>query len=395
MITLGYHEWLQALVKVHLTRDDCKMNTPSVVLEYPPHIAAIKPYIPGLPIVELADRLKIDPNQIAKLASNENPLGASPRALEALASSSIDVSKYPDNDCVELVSVLAQFHDVPSDWIVVGAGSESVIGNAVSTILSVGRKSAYSQYSFQAYANSAQRVGAVSIVVPSPDFLVDLEGLQRAHDQSPSLVYIANPGNPTGTCLEPDALKAYLLNVPSNIVVLLDEAYFEFLPSHLQMDSIALVRALPNLLVTRTFSKAYGLAGLRVGYGVAQPALAEMLRRTRAPFSISQPAQLAATAALKDQPFLNFTLENNLLCKSMLAEGLRKLGLRYLDSYTNFILVEVGDGSEIAKRLEQFGLIVRPVNSYGLSKWLRISVGKAEEIQRLLDAMSSLMQAPD
>jgi histidinol-phosphate aminotransferase len=167
------------------------------------------------------------------------------------------------------------------------------------------------------------------------------------------------------------------------------------MPSHLQIDSIALVRALPNLLVTRTFSKAYGLAGLRVGYGVAQPALADMLRRTRAPFSISQPAQLAATAALKDQTFLKFTLENNFLCKKMLGEGLRKLGLRYLDSHTNFILVEVGDGAEIAKRLELFGLIVRPVNSYGLSKWLRISVGKVEEIQRLLDAMSSLMQASD
>jgi len=371
------------------------MQKPSSVIEYPPHIATIKPYIPGSSIGDLTERLKIAPNQVAKLASNENPLGPSPRALEALAASSIDVSQYPDNDCVELVRVLAQFHDVPEDWIVVGAGSESVIANTVSTLLTVGRKSAYSQYSFQAYSNSAQRVGAASIVVPSPDFLIDLKGLQQAHDQSPSLIYIANPGNPTGTCLDPVALKDYLLSVPKHIVVLLDEAYFEFLPSQLQIDSISLVRALPNLLVTRTFSKAHGLAGLRVGYGIAQASLAVMLKRTRAPFTVSQPAQLAAAAALLDHEFLALTLENNTLGKRKLGEGLRKLGLRYLESHTNFILVEVGDGAGIAKRLELLGLIVRPVNSYGLSQWLRISIGKVEEMQRLLNAMTSLMQTSD
>lgn len=369
------------------------MNSSVTAPQYPAHIASLKPYVPGLPIADLARRLQIPPERVAKLASNENPLGPSPRALEALAAARIDVSQYPDNDCTDLIRAIAQFHDVPREWIVVGAGSESVIGNAVATLLTVGRKTAYSQFSFQAYVNAAQRVGAEHIVVSSPDFTVDLQGLKRALDQNPSLIYIANPGNPTGTCLNPEALAAFLRSVPPHIVVLLDEAYFEFLPSHLQTDSIGWVRALPNLLITRTFSKAYGLAGLRVGYGIAQPALADMLRRARPPFTVTEPAQLAATAALQDLAFLARTLDNNARGKQMLEEGLRRLGLRYLESHTNFVLVEVGNGADWTRRLEPHGLIVRPVNSYALPNWLRFSVGKPEEMQRLLDAMTVVSKA--
>lgn len=361
---------------------------------YPSHIISLKPYVPGLPIADLARRLEIPEHRIAKLASNENPLGPSPRALQALAAAQIDLSRYPDNDCTELTHTLAKFHDVPPEWIVVGAGSESVIGNAVATFLEVGRKTAYSQFSFQAYVNAAQRVGAVSIVVPSPDFSADLEGLQRTLGQEPSLIYIANPGNPTGTCVDPDELGVFLRSVPGHIVVLLDEAYFEFLPSRLRPDSIGWVRTFSNLMVTRTFSKAYGLAGLRIGYGVAQPALSEMLRRARPPFTVSEPAQAAASAAVQDREFLARTLENNERCKQMLVEGLRSMGFQYLESHTNFVLVEVGDGAAWTRRLEQHGLIVRPVNSYSLPKWVRISVGRPEETQRLLAAMEIEFNKP-
>lgn len=363
------------------------MTKPSQKPQYPAHIAPLKPYVPGLPIADLARRLEMAPERIAKLASNENPLGPSPRALAALHAAKIDLSQYPDNDCTDLVQALSEFHSVPPEWIVVGAGSESVIGNAVAAHLSVGRKTAYSQYSFQAYVNAAQRVGAEHIVVPSPDFTVDLEGLKQTLDQEPSLIYIANPGNPTGTCLAPEALGAFLASVPAHIVVLLDEAYFEFLPVHLQPDSIGWVKTHPNLLITRTFSKAYGLAGLRVGYGIAQPALADMLRRVRPPFTVSEPAQVAATAALQDREFLVRTLENNARGRQVLVNGLRAQDLRYLDAHTNFVLVEVGDGAACARALEQHGLIVRPVNSYGLAQWMRVSIGKPEEMQRLLDAL--------
>lgn len=358
-------------------------------MQFPSHISALKPYVPGVAIADLAARLGMQSDTIAKLASNENPLGPSPRALAALANTAIDVSRYPDNDTTELTQALAHFHDVPPEWIVVGAGSESVIGNAVNTLLEIGRPTAFSQYSFQAFVNAAQRVGARPVAVPSPDLRVDLAGLQQALAHEPGIVYIANPGNPTGTWLDPDALRAFVRSVPEHLVVLLDEAYFEFLPSHLRVDSTALVREKPNLLVTRTFSKAYGLAGLRVGYGVAQRGLADMLRRVRPPFTVTQSSQVAAIAALADQAHLSKTLQNNEQCRRLLTEGLRSLGLRVLESHTNFVLVETGDGAGLARRLETHGLIVRPVANYGLPGWVRISVGTMEETQRLLQSLQA------
>lgn len=389
MISLSYHEWPEVLVKESAEFHHPFMNS-STLLQYPSHVAALKPYVPGLPIADLARRLNMAPDQIAKLASNENPLGASPRALEALKERRIDVSQYPDNDCTDLIQAIANFHQVPADWIVVGAGSESVIGNAVSTVLSVGRKTSYAQYSFQAYVNAAQRVGAEHIVVPSPDYVVDLVGLARTIEQDPSLIYIANPGNPTGTCLDPKELSEFVKSVPAHIVVLLDEAYFEFLPEDRRTDSIALVRELPNVLVTRTFSKAYGLAGLRVGYGVAQPALADMLRRARPPFTVTEPAQVAATAALRDQEFIKRTLANNAQAKKILLEGLRSHGIRTLESHTNFVLAEVGKGADWARALEPHGFIVRPVNSYAMPTWARISIGTPEQMTRLLQAIDAI-----
>jgi len=365
------------------------MNTHTRIIQYPANIEALKPYVPGVPISDLARRLQIPVESIVKLASNENPLGPSPRALQALAEARIDLSQYPDNDCTALVAAIAEQHQVPKEWVVVGAGSESVIGNAVATLLTAGKKTVYSQYSFQAYVTAVQRVGATAIEIPSPEYVVDLDGLLGALVQEPSLIYIANPGNPTGTCLDSKALERFMNAVPPHIAVLLDEAYFEFLPAHLQPDSIAWVRQYPNLLITRTFSKAFGLAGLRVGYGIAQPVLADMLKRVRPPFTVGEPAQLAATAALLDHDFLAQTLENNEQSGRILQEGLRNLGLRYLESYTNFVLVEVGDGAAIARFLEHQGFIVRPVNAYGLPRWVRISLGHPAQMQRLVQAMAS------
>lgn len=362
-------------------------------LQLPAHIATLKAYVPGLPISDLARRTGIPEGRIAKLASNENPLGPSPRALQALANSMLDVSLYPDNDCTTLVGKLSAIHDVAPDWIVVGSGSESVIANVVATVLEVGRKTAFSQYSFQAYVNAAQRVGAVPIIVPSPDFVVDLEGLAHAVTQGPSLVYIANPGNPTGTCVPPQKLEAFLRAVPKDIVVLLDEAYYEFMPAHMRIDAIALVKQLPNLIVTRTFSKAYGLAGLRIGYGIAQPALASMLRRTRAPFTVTETAQLAAAAAISDEEFLAKTIAHNETVRNVLVQGLQALGIPLIESHTNFVLAEVEDGAGMARRLEQHGLIVRPVGSYGLPSWLRISVGTMAQTEQLLQAIRAELAA--
>jgi histidinol-phosphate aminotransferase len=365
------------------------MKNSAETITYPAHIAPLKPYIPGVPIADLARRTKMDPGNIAKLASNENPLGPSHAALQALAENKIDLSRYPDNNCTELVSALASFHNVPEEWIVIGAGSESVIANAVATVLAEGRKTAYSQFSFQAYINAAQKVGAQHIVVPSPEYVVDLDALYGTLDQDPSLIYIANPGNPTGTCLNPADLTQFMSRIPKHIVVLLDEAYFEFLPPPFRPDSIAWVRTFPNLIITRTFSKAYGLAGLRIGYGIAQHELADMLKRVRPPFTVSESAQIAAIASLQDEKFLAKTLEINEEGKRLLADGLRIRGYRFLDSQTNFLLVNVGDGVVWARAMEEHGLIVRPVNSYGLPAWIRISIGMPDDMRRLLDAMDT------
>lgn len=355
-------------------------------LNTPPHIASLRAYVPGLPISDLAQRLNVQPSQIAKLASNENPFGASPKALQALTAAQHDVSRYPDNDCKELIASLAAHHCVSEDWIVAGAGSESVIGNAVATLLDAARKTSYAQYSFQAYVNAVQRIGATSIVVPSPDFTVDLEGLGATLKESPSLIYIANPGNPTGTCLDPDELFQFLKKVPQHVTVLLDEAYYEFLPETMRTDSVEWVSEFSNLLVTRTFSKAYGLAGLRVGYGIAQKPLSDMLRRVRPPFTVTQQAQVAAAAALQDTEFLRKTISNNNQCRQLLVRSLNDLGIRTVESHTNFVLANVGDGMAWSNRLERHALIVRPVNSYALPEWVRISIGTPEDTARVIHA---------
>ncbi|NDZ11890.1 histidinol-phosphate transaminase [Variovorax sp. WS11] len=360
---------------------------------FPQHIRALKPYVPGLPIEQVARRLKLPVTQIAKLASNENPLGASPLALRALAEQPIDPSRYPDADCTDLTHALAAHLDVPADWVVAAAGSESILGIVASMLLAPGRSAVYSQYSFQAFVNAVQRVGGSAQVVPSPGFTVDLEAVANAIGPDTSLVYIANPGNPTGAWLAPQALEAFLARVPSKVVVLLDEAYREYMPAERCGDSLAWLRRHPNLIVTRTFSKAYGLAGLRVGYGVAQPHLADVMRRLRAPFSVTQSAQLAGAAALADSEFLRRTAEANRQGLAQLGAALQRMGIEALPSSANFVLARVGDGADMAQRLQRRGLIVRPVANYGLPEWVRLSVGRNEENARLIDALETELQA--
>ncbi|OZI48645.1 histidinol-phosphate transaminase [Bordetella genomosp. 4] len=355
----------------------------------PDHIAGLKAYVPGLPIEDLARRLAIPVEKIAKLASNENPLGASELALAAMRQAAIDPSLYPDNDCTLLLDALSEALNVAPGQIVIGAGSESVLGIAAAAFLSAERSAVYTQYSFQAFVNAVQRVGAEAIEVPSPNFTVSPSALLDAIRPNTSMIYLANPGNPTGTRLPQQEIADFMARVPAQIVVVLDEAYFEYVPQDDGPTSLELVEQYPNLIVTRTFSKAYGLAGLRVGYGVAQPAVIAMLRRLRAPFSVTAMAQAAAIAALSDTEFLDRTVSVNERGLKQLYAGFDELGLRYVRSFANFVLVDVGNGAAMAKRLEQHGLIVRPVGGYGLPAWLRISVGSEQNNERLLRALQA------
>ncbi|MDR6397480.1 histidinol-phosphate transaminase [Herbaspirillum seropedicae] len=355
---------------------------------FPEHITKLQPYVPGLAISSLASELGVEPSSIVKLASNENPLGTSKLALDAISNSAQEFSLYPDNDSLVLSETLARFHGVPRDWIVVGSGSEAVLSMAATALLTKEKNAVYAQYSFQAFAGATQRTGASHKVVASPDFHVDLKGLLSAIDSNTSIIYIANPGNPTGTFLYNSAIEAFLNEVPSNVVVLLDEAYVEYLPQEIRSPAIQWIQRYPNLLVTRTFSKAYGLAGLRVGYGIAQPGIADMLRRVRAPFSVTRLAQIAAAAAINDEEFLARTAECNRRGLDFLYDGFARLKLDYITSFANFVLVKTGDGNQISQQLTQRGIIVRPLKSYGLNEWIRISVGTQAENEKVITALS-------
>lgn len=361
------------------------------MVQTPAHIQSLRPYVPGTPIEELARRHGLPVSSIVKLASNENPLGASRKALRAIAAAKSDVSLYPDNDCFVLSEALSRFHGLPPERFVIGCGSEGVLGMAASAFLCEGRETVFPKYSFQAFGNAVQRVGAISTVVDlKPGFQVDLDAMLAAISPRTSLVYLANPGNPTGTRLDNAQIEAFLARLPSHVVLLLDEAYREY-ALEAQTDPVQWTDRCSNLLVTRTFSKAYGLAGLRVGYGVTTAALAKELQRVRPPFSVSELAQAGAAAALDDREFLAETARVNRAGLEQLQAGFAALGLEYVPSSGNFVLVKVGDGKNVADALGSRGLIVRPVANYGLPEWLRVSVGLAEHNQRLLNALAEVV----
>ncbi|WP_144146814.1 histidinol-phosphate transaminase [Paraburkholderia sp. BCC1884] len=368
-------------------------DTINPTLRLPAHIRTSKPYQPGKPIEALAREIGVEPQAIVKLASNENPLGMSDAARAALIDAGAELARYPDNDCHVLLDALSRKLDVPATWLVAGNGSECVLGLAATAFLEPGRHALYAQYSFMAFVNAVQRTGAVHKVVPALEYGCDLDAILAAIDDSTALVYVANPGNPTGSFVPGDVLERFIAAVPSHIPVLLDEAYYEYLPVDDHYDSLAWVRRFPNLIVTRTFSKAYGLAGLRVGYGVAQPSLAALLNRIRPAFVVTRQAECAAAAALDDEAFLARSCAVNHAGLAQLYAGFDTLGLNYLRSRANFVLVQVGDATTANARLLRQGVIVRPVGVYGLPEWLRISVGTEEENERCLAALGAALES--
>lgn len=368
-------------------------DTSETALRLPAHIHATKPYQPGKPIDALVREIGVEPEMIVKLASNENPLGMSDAARAVLMDAGTELARYPDNDCHALLDALSRRFDVPAGYLVPGNGSECVLGLAATAFLEPGRNAVYAQYSFQAFVNAVQRTGASHKVVPAQNHGCDLDAMLAALNDNTGLVYLANPGNPTGSFVPGAALERFIAAVPSHIPVLLDEAYSEYLPLDDRYDSLAWVRRFPNLIVTRTFSKAYGLAGLRVGYGVAQPSLAALLNRIRPAFVVTALAERAAVAALNDEAFLARSCAENHKGLVQLYAGFDSPGLHYLRSHANFVLVRVGDAAAVNAKLLRQGVIVRPVGVYGLPEWLRISVGTEAENARCLAALRTALEA--
>ena len=349
----------------------------------PDYVRAIAPYQAGKPIAEVAREFGLDEASIVKLASNENPFGVPESAKAAIASAAADLGRYPDANGFDLKAALAARYAVPTDWITLGNGSNDILEIAAHAFVQGGQSIVYAQYSFAVYALATQGVGARAIVVPALEYGHDLPAMARAIDVDTRLVFIANPNNPTGTFVSAAQIEAFLKAVPAHVVVVLDEAYNEFLAPEHQYESTAWVKQFPNLMVSRTFSKAYGLAGLRVGFAIAQPAVTDLMNRLRQPFNVNSLAQAAAIAALNDTQFLALGARNNAAGYAQMVAAFTELGLEFVPSYGNFVLVRVGHddgaGARVNLSLLKQGVIVRPVGNYGLPQWLRISIGLPHE----------------
>lgn len=361
----------------------------------PDYVRAIAPYQGGKPISEVAREFGLDEAKIVKLASNENPLGMPESAKQAMLQAMTEIGRYPDGNGFELKREISAKYDVSQEWITLGNGSNDILELAAHAFVQPGHSVIYSQYSFAVYPLATQAVGGRAIVVPARNYGHDLAGIANAITADTKLIFIANPNNPTGTFIPGAEIDAFLKVVPANVVVVLDEAYNEYLPAEQQYDSIAWVRQYPNLLVSRTMSKAYGLAGLRVGFGIAQPGITDLLNRIRQPFNVNSLAQAAAVAALKDKDFLQKSAKVNADGYRQLTQAFDAMDLEYVPSSGNFVLVKVGNddgvGARINLALLRRGIIVRPVGNYGLPQWLRISIGLPEENAAFIEALKQVL----
>ncbi len=359
----------------------------------PANVRSIAPYVPGKPIAETARELGLAEADILKMASNENPLGSSPKALAAIRASLEGLHYYPDGSGFELKAALARRLAVRPENIVLGNGSNDVLELAARAFLTASDSAAYPQHGFMVYPLVVQAIGATAIEVPARDYGADLDAVLAALRPDTRMVFLANPNNPTGTFLPWDAVRAFVERVPADVMVVLDEAYGEYLPDALRSPTVAWLAEFPNLIVSRTLSKAYGLAGLRIGFGLAHPEVAEIMNRVRQPFNVNHLAMVAACAALDDEAFIEESRRVNAAGLAQLARGFERLGLDYIPSVGNFITVRVGDASRVYGGLLREGVIVRPIAGYGMPEHLRVTVGLPEHNTRLLAALERALAA--
>lgn len=361
-----------------------------------PGVRVLQPYQPGKPMSELERQYGV--SDIVKLASNENPLGASPKALAAAMAEMNTSHRYPDGNGFDLKAALAAHHDIEPEAITLGSGSNDCLDLIARAFLYPGREALFAEHAFAVYPIATLSAGGTPVVAPARPatdampYGHDLDAIAERIGERTAVIFIANPNNPTGTWLTEEELEAFLARVPSNVIVVLDEAYVEYAadaPGY--VETSRWLRTMPNLIVTRTFSKAYGLAGLRVGYALSHPDVADLLNRVRLPFNVSTVAQAAAAAALEDTAHIAAAVELNRRERACLADECAKLGLAVLPSAGNFLAVEVGArAAEVYEGLLRRGVIVRPVDSYKLPRHLRVSVGLESENQRFLQALAAL-----
>lgn len=350
-----------------------------------PYVCDIQPYVPGKPVTQLVRELGLQAESIVKLASNENPLGMSPLARQAVVAALDGVARYPDQH--ELTAALAAHHGVRPEQIVLGNGSNDVLDLVARVFLARGRSAVMSDYAFAVYPLATQAAGAESIVAPALQFGHDPAAMKAALRADTRVLWIANPNNPTGTFLSQAVLRDLLAAVPEEVVVVLDEAYTEYLSPAERMDSIAWIAEFSNLVVTRTFSKIYGLAGLRIGYAVARAEVAALMQRVRQPFNVGNLGLVAALAALNDHLFIAESYALNRRGLEEVVAGLKRLGLEHIPAHGNFVTFAVADAQRVNQRLLEQGVIVRPLAGYGMPRHLRVSIGLEAENRRFLEAL--------
>lgn len=357
-----------------------------------PGVRSLSPYQPGKPIEELQRELGL--SDVVKLASNENPLGLPGTARRAIEAALPSLSLYPDGSAFALKQKLAQKLSVDTAQVTVGNGSNELLELLARVFLAPGCNAVVSRYAFIVYPLVVNALGAELRVADAPEYGHDLERMLALVNDQTRMVFIANPNNPTGNWLSADAIESFLARVPSHVVVVLDEAYHEYVNKPDYRSSMGLLSRFPNLVVTRTFSKAYGLAGLRVGYAVSHSAVADLLNRLREPFNVNALALVAAEAVLEDSDYLNRSVAVNLAGMQQLEIGLRELNIAFIPSAGNFIAADMQRPAlPIYEALLREGVIVRPVGVYGMPNWLRVSVGLPEQNARFLAACRKVLSA--
>lgn len=357
-----------------------------------PTLTDLPVYEPGRPIEEVARELGLDPSGVIKLASNENPLGPSPRALKAMQAAVAQAHWYPDGNAFYLKQRLAESLGVTPKHLILGNGSNEIIEFLGHAVMTPDVEVVVSQYCFAVYPLVTHLFGAKLVTVPAQAYGHDLDAMRAAVTPRTRILFVANPNNPTGTLASRDALERLVENIPDRVVLVLDEAYIEFLDDPVDFVPRLLKGDKPNLILMRTFSKIHGLAGLRLGYGIGHPEFIAALEKIRQPFNTNAIAQAGALAALEDTDHVQQTQINNAAGLKYLSHELSNLGLDVIPSHANFILARVTHGTDVFKALQQQGVIVRPMGGYGLGEWIRISVGTPDQNKRCIHALEHVLE---
>ncbi|MGE4348811.1 MAG: histidinol-phosphate transaminase [Candidatus Berkiella sp.] len=354
-----------------------------------PCIFDINPYQPGKPVSECQREYGL--SQFVKLASNENPFGPSPKVIQAIQEALPHIALYPDSHGFELRKALSEKYDVAIDNLMIGNGSEEILRMLLQAFIVPGQEVIFGQYSFMGYEILAKSVGAHVTKVQMPRWKMDFNEILKAISPKTKMILLANPNNPTGTYVNDEELRSFLTRLPSNVLVVCDEAYYEYIHKADYPQTHGWIAEFPNLIVTRTFSKGYGLAGLRVGYAIAHEEIVALVNRIRQPFNVNTLAQVAALSALNDQVHLEYCIKNNEINRDKLCAGLTDMGISYIPSEANFLMIHVKtDGFALHEALLKMGIIIRPLRYYQLQHYVRVSIGLEEENNCFLNAVEKL-----